>query len=309
MSNLKKYLNPKTYLRFVLKRLNRLGYFNQTGSKVISMFPPGHFYSPLLDTQLIGPTDMGMPFDGEEWWEHIDLRPDAQRDYYQDLVDNYPFLDFPKKKNDSFRYFSENNWFPLGDAFALSSIIQKEKPRRIVEVGSGFSSAVILDTLGKTQSTAELTFIEPFPSRLESLLEEGDKFIAEIIVKRVQEVPMSVFEQLDPQDVLFIDSSHVAKIGSDLTFLILRVLPRLKPGVIVHFHDIFYPWSYPASWIRDGQSWNETLFLRAFLLGNPQFEIMAFNAYAGKNFAEIFHEKQPSFLTNSGGGFWIKKIS
>ncbi len=115
--------------------------------------------------------------------------------------------------------------FVQSDAFTLSGIIRKEKPRRIVEAGSGFSSAVMLDTLEQTHASAALTFIEPYPDRLYSLLSDRDRSSATILVQRIQEIPLSVFNQLEAQDVLFIDSSHVAKIGSDVTFILLRVLP------------------------------------------------------------------------------------
>jgi hypothetical protein len=167
----------------------------------------------------------------------------------------------------------------------------------------------MLDTLDQTHSTAYLTFIEPFPDRLHSLLSAHDKSRATVLIQRVQEVPLSVFDQLEAQDVIFIDSSHVAKIGSDVTFILLRILPRLKPGVFVHFHDVFYPFSYPAGWIRQGRAWNETLFLRAFLLGNAQFQLTAFNSYAGYTFPEVFRDRLPVFSNNTGGSIWLKKVA
>jgi len=157
--------------------------------------------------------------------------------------------------------------------------------------------------------SAALTFVEPYPDRLHSLLTPDDRSVSTILVNRVQDVPLSVFEQLEPQDLVFIDSSHVAKVGSDVAFILLRILPRLKRGVIVHFHDVFYPFSYPASWIREGRAWNESLFLRAFLVGNPQFELVAFNSYIGNSFPEIFRERFPAFLDNTGGSIWIRKVA
>lgn len=254
-----------------------------------------------------------MAFDGEECWEHIELRPDEQRSYYKDLIERFPFLPFPGKKTKQFRYYTDNTWFALPDAFTLSGVIRKEKPRRIIEVGSGFSSAVMLDTLDQTHESARLTFIEPSPDRLDALLASRDKSSATVLIKRVQEVPLSVFDQLEAQDVLFIDSSHVAKIGSDVTFLLLRVLPGLKRGVLVHLHDIFYPFSYPAGWIRTGRAWNESIFLRAFLVRNPDFQIMAFNSFAQHSFPEIFRERFPAFLNDAGASnaasIWLKKVA
>jgi predicted O-methyltransferase YrrM len=237
------------------------------------------------------------------------LRKDEQRCYYKELLDRFPFLPFPSQKTDSYRYFTENSWFPLSDAFTLSGIIRKEKPCRIIEVGCGYSSAVILDTLSQTHAAAALTFIEPYPDRLYSLLSSDDRSRTTLLVQRIQEVPLAVFDQLEASDLVFIDSSHVAKIGSDVSFILLRILPRLKPGVIVHFHDVFYPFSYPAAWIREGRAWNESLFLRAFLVGNPQFQLLAFNSFAGYSFSELFRDQLPAFLNNTGGSIWIKKVA
>lgn len=272
-----------------------------------SMYPPGHFYSPLLDLRGWARGQKAFPHDGAEYWEHIDLRPAEQRAYFEELVGRFPLLPFPARRADSHRYFSEQTWFVLSDAFTLSGIIRREMPRRIVEVGSGFSSAVMLDTLAAMGATAALTFIEPYPDRLDALLTSADRAVSEFYTVPVQEVALAVFDRLEAQDILFIDSSHVAKVGSDLTHLLLRVLPRLKPGVLVHFHDLFYPMSYPAGWLREGRAWNESLFLRAFLIGNPQFQMVAFNAYAGVQFPEVFRERVPAFLRNTGGSLWLRK--
>jgi hypothetical protein len=300
MPSLKKILNPKSYFRFFLKkwRPNFLG---------VLMYPPGHYYSPLLNIESLKPGDTNFAFDGEECWEHIELCAEKQRDYYEDLLERFPLFPFPKQKTPDYRYFTDNIWFYPPDAFTLSGIIRREKPRRIIEVGSGFSSAVMLDTLNHTHASATLTFIEPFPKRLRSLLSSIDKSSATILVKLVQEVPLEVFDQLEAQDILFIDSSHVAKVGSDVVFLLLRVLPRLKPGVLVHFHDIFYPFSYPANWTRNGWAWNESIFLRAFLSGNPDFEMMAFNSFAAHSFQKIFQQRFPDFLMQAGSSIWLKK--
>jgi hypothetical protein len=269
--------------------------------------PPGHYYSPLLDIDSLSASSPNMPFDGVECWEHIDLRLQEQRIYYEDLLDRFALLPFPSQKDDGYRYFTDNDFFVVSDAFTLSGIIRKEKPRRIIEIGSGFSSAVMLDTLSQTHESATLTFIEPFPDRLNSLLSSNDRTSSTILVQPVQEVSLSVFDQLDAQDILFIDSSHVAKIGSDVTIILLRILPRLRRGVLVHFHDIFYPVSYPVSWIREGRAWNESIFLRAFLIRNLDFQIMAFNSFAGFSFPELFRDRMARFLNNTGGSMWLRK--
>ncbi|MGO8733898.1 MAG: class I SAM-dependent methyltransferase [Terriglobia bacterium] len=309
MPRLKKILNPKSYFRFIQNRLQERRLRLQPNLRALVFSPPGHYNSPLLDIQSLGSDDSNLRFDGAEWWEHVNLRPGEQRSYYEDLLDGFPVLPFPHQKTDSYRYFTENDWFPLSDAFTLSGIIRREKLQRIIEVGSGFSSAVMLDTLDQTHASVAVTFIEPYPDRLFSLLSPHDRSIATVLVRRVQEVSLSVFDQLEAQDLLFIDSSHVCKIGSDVTFILLRILPRLKPGVLVHFHDIFYPFSYPAAWIREGRAWNESLVLRAFLAGNPQFELVAFNSYVGFLFPDVFRDRFPAFLNNTGQSLWIRKVA
>jgi predicted O-methyltransferase YrrM len=273
-----------------------------------SIFPPGHFYSPLIDIEAQASDAQSIEFDGLELWEHIDLRPEEMRRYYTDLVAHHSTIHFPKHRDGAFRYFSENQIFTFGDAFVLSAILQKEKPRRVVEVGSGFSSAVMLDTAGRMPDRPSFTFIEPYPKRLESVITSGDIATTTILRKRVQEVPLAKFDELEAGDFLFIDSSHVGKVGSDVAFLFLRILPRLKPGVIVHFHDIFYPWSYPIKWMLEGRAWNESLFVRTLLAGGDRFQVMAFNSFAAHAFPEFFRENVPEFLKDPGGSLWLKKV-
>jgi hypothetical protein len=123
----------------------------------------------------------------------------------------------------------------------------------------------------------------------------------------VQSMPMEIFDTLEAGDFLFIDSSHVAKAGSDVAFLFLRVIPRLKPGVWVHVHDMFYPGSYPMAWFQEGRAWNESLFLRALLIGNPDLKVCAFNQYAATQFPELFRDSLPALLANAGGSFWMQR--
>jgi hypothetical protein len=300
---------PESLLWFTWKWIQKYRIHRKPNFKGAALYPPGHFHSPLLDIESLKPGMTNMAFDGVELWEHIDLRPKAQRSYYEDLLNRFPVLPFPSQPAEGYRYFTDNGWFEFSDALTLSGVIRKEKPRRIVEIGSGFSTAVTLDTLNHTKHSPALTFIEPFPDRLNALLLPEDKAAASILVKPVQEVPFSVFDQLDTQDILFIDTSHVAKVGSDVTFILLRVLPRLRPGVIIHFHDMFYPFSYPVSWIQNGRAWNESIFLRAFLVQNQGFQIMAFNKFASYSFPELFQERAPKFLNDIGSSIWLRKVS
>lgn len=116
---------------------------------------------------------------------------------------------------------------------------------------------------------------------------------------------MSVFEKLEENDILFIDSSHVSKMDSDVNFLFFEILPRLKSGVYIHFHDVFYPFIYPKEWIYEGRAYNEMYILRAFLMNNAQYKIQLF----GHMLEYQCMDKIPKHLKGCGSGsLWIKKI-
>lgn len=306
MPPLNTLLHPTYLWRFLKSRLLKRYLKKHPNERGRTFFSPGHFHSPLLDIASLESGNDRLPHDDADNWENIPMHHNAQRLLFQELLNLHPALPFPTKASPDFRYHHDNDWFPLSDAFTLSGLLRREKPRRIVEVGSGFSTAVMLDTLDHFGGSTSITCIEPQPERLKTLLRVKDMERITLTSKPVQEARLSQFTELEAGDFLFIDSSHVAKIGSDVSFLFLRVLPILKPGVWVHIHDIFYPMSYPADWIREGRAWNESLFLRAFLMGNSSYEIRAFNSYAGAVFPPAFWDDLPAFRENSGGSLWMQ---
>jgi hypothetical protein len=124
----------------------------------------------------------------------------------------------------------------------------------------------------------------------------------------VQRVPLDVFAQLRAGDVLFIDSSHVVKIGSDVAYLVHEVLPSLAAGVVVHFHDILWPFEYPRDWVLDqGKAWNEAYFVRAFLQFNAAFEILYFNSFIANRHPASLRELLPRCVENPGGSLWLRR--
>jgi hypothetical protein len=143
--------------------------------------------------------------------------------------------------------------------------------------------------------------------RLKSRLNEADLKRAEIHQARVQDIPLSFFDRLQQNDILFIDSSHVVKFASDLHYLMFEVLPRLAEGVIIHFHDIFYPFEYPEAWLREGIAWNEAYMLRAFLSHNSNYDILLFTTYLQRKFPDFFSRHFPLCAKNTGGSLWIQK--
>jgi Methyltransferase domain len=214
---------------------------------------------------------------------------------------------FPSQASSSNRYYAPNPAFGPTDAFMTQAVMRQFKPRRLIEVGSGYSSCIILDTNEHYfDNQIELTFIEPYPQLLKSLVRAGDLTQNTILQTRLQDVPLATFEVLEANDVLFIDSTHVSKTNSDVNYLFFEILPRLASGVIVHIHDIFYPFEYPRTWILEGRSWNEAYLLRAFLQYNPKFEIMLFNDYIQTMHWDTFARVLPTFSKDGGGSVWLK---
>lgn len=287
------------------------------GYRYVSLYPPGHFYSPLPDFNQLQESHQARQR-GSTLHElpGVDLNTDTQLS----LVRNFaayqaeqPFTDHPAEAR---RYFYDNSYFSYGDGVVLYSFLRHFKPAKVIEVGSGFSSAAMLDVndlfCGKK---INFTFIEPYPDRLRTLFRPGDQERNRVIEEPVQDVPLELFAELAENDILFIDSSHVVKVGSDVLHLLSAVLPVLRPGVLIHFHDILWPLDYPWEWLAEGRAWNEAYFLRAFLQYNNAFEVICFNSYLAALFAGAMTEslplalKQPSApLTRATSSLWLRKI-
>ena len=202
-----------------------------------------------------------------------------------------------------YRYYYNNSWFGKGSADALYYILRIVRPKRIIEIGSGYSTMVMLDiNENYFDNQIQITSIEPRADRLKALLKPTDDL--KIYEKNMQEVPLSFFEQLDKDDILFIDSSHVSRINSDVNRIFFEILPRLKQGVYVHFHDIHYPFIYPAKWIYEGRAYNEQYLLRAFLMNNSSWSIQFF----GDMLMHKYKERMIGKLKDCGiGSIWIQK--
>ncbi len=271
-------------------------------------FPPGHYYSSIIDVDDIkARQDMIWHEEQLDGVNGVNLNTSEQLKLVKVFQAYYKAIPFEEHKKDNLRYFYENDFYSYTDAIFLHCMIRKYQPKQIVEVGSGFSSAVMLDTNQLFfNDQISLTFIEPHTERLKTLLKESDHKATAIIETEVQKVPLSVFENLNACDILFIDSTHVSKTGSDVNHLLFRVLPRLKPGVLIHFHDIFYPFEYPKDWVFKGRNWNEGYILKAFLMHNNDYEIKLFSDYLHKHHKNSFVE-MPLCYKNPGGNIWLEK--
>jgi predicted O-methyltransferase YrrM len=274
----------------------------------LTTFLPGHFYSPLPNLAEVVSNQERLFQHDVKYCQGIDLAEHIQIDMMERIALFYHEISFPDYQSSNTRYYYQNNFFSYSDAIILYGMLRHLKPDRVIEVGSGFSSAVMLDTSDVfLDKKVQFTFIEPYPERLFDLLNESDKIQHNIITTSVQDVELKVFESLNESDILFVDSSHVVKIGSDVAYLFSEVFPRLKPGVIIHIHDIFWKFEYPLSWIEEGRAWNEAYFLRCFLQYNSAFEIIYFNSFIGYFHQDKLEQKMPLCLKNTGGSIWLRK--
>jgi len=270
--------------------------------------PAGHYYSPIpsLDEVKENEDRIFQPWPQEI--PGIDLREKVQLALLEEFSKTYGDLPFTAHKSEKLRYHYENPSYSYSDAIFLNSMIRYAKPKRIVEIGSGYSSCLILDTNEIWfENSIDCSFIEPYPELFLSLLKNSDIDRVRLFKKRAQDIDLSLISALQENDILFVDSTHVSKIGSDVNHIFFNILPILAPGVLVHFHDIFYPFEYPKDWILKGIAWNEAYMLRAFLYKNSAFEIVAYNTYLSHFHKDYFEKNMPLCLLNTGGSIWIRK--
>jgi predicted O-methyltransferase YrrM len=284
-------------------------------SFVYARFSPGHYYSPLPDTRELG----GEPRRSQIWPDTprdtpgIDWRDAEQVALCRDVFTRQARLEFPEEPSgDPAEYFMANDQFAPFDAWVLEAFLRHLRPNRMIEIGSGYSTLVSARVnREELDGSMRLTCIEPYPR---PFLAEGVAGVSDLRVERVQDAPLELFAELGENDVLFIDTSHVAKTGSDVTWLYQEVVPRLRPGVVVHIHDVFAPGEYPQSWVLDGWAWNELYVVRAFLAFNDAFRIELGAQYLLQRHGDVVREAFPGMaearLAGPGGGsLWIRRAA
>jgi hypothetical protein len=290
-------------------RIRRTWNFYQRESALPTHSPRGDFNSPLPDISE-GQRFATAAFDNKvvDKLLGLDLRVDAQQRLVLKMIDMYPEFDWSEHRIPGRRFHFAQAWYAQADSICLYSMLRLFRPRRVVEIGSGFTSALMLDVNDRfLGGHTQLTCVDPYPDRLDLLLSRDDKRQIRIIRDRVQDAPGNIFTELGNDDFLFIDSSHVSKIGSDVNYLVFEVLPNLPIGVFVHFHDVFWPFEYPAKWIAEGRSWNEAYLLRAFLTFNESFEIAFWVPFAALRWRDIIKERMPAYLIDTGAAIWIRR--
>jgi len=305
-----------TLLKSAIKRLPIIHDFVAERDKLLSELvalkrfaPPGHFFSPIPSLDEIRKDESRIFESVPRDIIGVELHEPEQLTLLDEIAHSYKEMPFQSHKVEGLRYYFENPAYSYSDAIILHCMIRYLEPKRIIEVGSGFSSCVTLDTNELFFNGSILTtFIEPYPHLLMSLVKDKDKGSIRMLPYRLQDVAVSEFEALRANDILFIDSTHVSKVNSDVNRIFFEILPRLSPGVHIHFHDIFYPFEYPKEWVYEGRAWNEAYMLRTFLQYNTAFRVVLMNTFMERYHESFFQERMPLCLKNTGGSIWIRKI-
>lgn len=208
----------------------------------------------------------------------------------------------------------QNSTFSYGCAASTHCMIRHFRPVTVIEIGSGLSSRVISQSLAMNRDdghSSTYTIVDPYPGEV---VRSGGLHVDALLPQRVELLAPEFFNRLAANDILFIDSSHVAKIGSDVNFLFLEVLPRLEAGVIVHIHDISLPYEYSKTYCVSAQLrqfWTEQYLLQAFLCGHRDFEVQLAMNFLMTDHPEHFKQSFPAHdratSPNNSGSFWLRR--
>lgn len=248
----------------------------------------------------------------------IDMRTDAQKEFIRNVLPkhmvtfraNYPVHE-PAVHGD---FFLLNGSYMAVDAHIYHALIRECRPKRIVEIGTGYSTILAADIARRMRESGEtpphITAIDPYPW---DVFKNGVAQVDEVIAEKVQEVPLERFTSLEAGDFLFIDSTHVLRANSDVQYEFLEVLPRIRSGVWVHIHDISLPLPYPRIYYDTQTYWNEQWLLQAFLVNNSKFEVVWAGNYMNVHHKDLMLEAFPElrlmrekWTSSEPTAFWIR---
>lgn len=258
---------------------------------------PVHFYSPIPSSQEISED----PFQKQNPCSGIDFNLETQFKYLNNVFSKYK-SEYEPVANIGLAKF---------DAFVLYSMIRQKKPKLMIEVGSGESTKISLKALNKNLEEGndyKFIAIEPYPR---GYLKDMEDNRFSLKVSKVQNVETSYFSDAD---ILFIDSSHISKIGSDVNYEMMNILPVMKVGSLIHWHDIMIPVDYPETWIRDEKIfWNESYMVQNFMMFNQSFRIIWAVKYMQLNQSDKLRKAFPFFSSTDPeqqlSSFWIERIA
>ncbi len=282
----------------LLRRVNSREAFQYWETQGLHVTPV-HYYSPIPNTG-----ELAADYPRSSQLIGLDLNEPRQQEYLTSVFPRYAgecrhFQDDTRESGK----FSANNAFFYGiDPYVYYCMIRHHRPERVIEVGAGFSTTVALEAAEKN-GAVKITAVEPYPSRM--LRANADRMT--LLEQKVERLDFRIFEALTENDILFIDSSHVARTGSDVTYLFSEVLPRLKPGVLVHVHDIFLPDPYPQHLVtQKHQFWNEQFILQAYLTGHTTARIIFANHYMVTRYPDAVQAAFPGNSDWRGLSLWMQ---
>ena len=293
LKQLVKWMTPR--LRFIYHNPELWRYVESKGYHVT----PVHFYQPIPNTQALDET-----YRPESAMIGIDWNEDAQLRILRETLPLYAseYREFFERFQADGLFAGRRLEFIGHDPAVYHGLIRHFQPRRIVEVGGGFSTVVAANAAALNGDT-DVYAIEPYANDYLDSLTGQIRLIKQV----VQTVDSAFFDELQENDMLFIDSSHIVKTGSDVCYLVLEVLPRLRKGVIVHFHDIFLPFEYPRIWLEERRLfWNEQYLVQAFLIHNRRARILFANSFMANRQRALMERNLPASEGTGGGSLWLQ---
>ncbi len=296
----------------LLKKMAETGSYSDLCLDNGFLIVPVHFYQPIPDLKELEKRNIwdkiskmqGIKFDDKIFIENLE----KLSKYAVECVWS------EEKTHNEHAFYVNNYCFSYSCAAMLHSVIRQNKPKRIIEIGSGHSSKIIRDAIQKNKTEGffceQYIIIDPYsPVVLESFDSNT------ILIKEpVETIDINLFKSLEKDDILFIDSSHVCKIGSDVNYEILEILPILQQGVFIHFHDIDLPYEYPKTYATKPNFrmfWTESYLLQAFLSFNSAFEVYLPMKYIHGKYQKLYQAFYPNVQNHalwSSSSFWITRI-
>lgn len=305
-----------TWMFRILVKIFRLTAITGKGSNVClkeGFLPlPVHFYSPVPD---ISDLERRKVWDVRSEIVGIDFKEKSQIALLHELGTKYSDeCQWPlQPTNNPADFYLQNQSFSYGCAASTHCVIRHFKPDNIIEIGSGMSTRVISKAVQMNRPATGCNYmvVDPFPN---PFVKNRSIEITELHDNRVELLDFSFFKRLKENDILFIDSGHCVKIGGDVNYLFLEILPRVAPGVIIHIHDITIPYEYPKVYATSEtfrQFWTEQYLLQSFLCFNSEFEVLLAMNYImtdhSKSFREFFPHYNPEIHPFMSGSFWIRR--
>ena len=293
---------------FLMKAIRRLGVQRFPLCRKIllkiGVFPiRNHYYEPQFDNNC-----PRKPYDEDRILPGIDWNVSGQLEMLDKFCYSEELTDLPQQKTDKIEFYFNNGAFESGDAEYLYQLIRTLKPKRLIEIGSGYSTLMAVKAINKNMKDSpdyncDHICVEPYEM---PWLEE---ITVKVVRKKVEEIDLSFFSQLLENDILFIDSSHIIRPEGDVLFEYLQLLPILNKGVIVHVHDIFTPRNYPSAWlVEEVRFWNEHYLLEAFLTNNKEWKILGALNYLHHNHYSRLNRIAPMLKScREPGSFYLQK--